>query len=569
MTSHNPLTRGKKQKALALLQAGNLGEARALLDKVCATDRRDTEAWYLLGTIYEREEAPGEAERCYRRAAELEPERAVIHYALGNAQHALGRLSDAVESYRKTLAISDNFIEAWCNLAATFESLGRMEEAAQSYEHALAHDPTRAEIHYNLANVQRALGRHDNAIHGYREAIRRHPEFAAAWDNLGLALTVAALDDAHDGQRLNLLEEAVVARRQALQLQPDAADIHNNLAVTLRHLGRLAEAAESYRRALALDPTHTDAHEGLATVELLLGQFAEGWVHYRHRVSMRTDNAPPPNLPTDLAGKRLLVVRDQGLGDELFFLRFAPHLKKRGAYLMYRPNPKLTSILARAPVIDQLLGPDEVVPADFILSIGDLPWLLDMRHCTQIPAALALAPLPKLLQETQHRLANLGAPPYIGVTWRAGNKTMAHVLYKECPLTPIAHMLKDVPGTVIVLQRLPTDGEIDAFSRALGRPAHDLSALNDDLESILALLSLIDEYVGVSNTNMHLRAGVGKTARVLVPSPPEWRWMAEGKESPWFPGFTVYRQGYDGDWGGTFGELADDLRSSAEGRALA
>ena len=97
------------------------------------------------------------------------------------------------------------------------------------------------------------------------------------------------------------------------------------------------------------------------------------------------------------------------------------------------------------------------------------------------------------------------------------------------------------------------------FAATLGRPVHDLSALNEDLESMLVLLSLIDDYVGVSNTNMHLRAGAGKTARVLVPAPPEWRWMAEGKESPWFPGFSVYRQRYDGSWEGALAELQQDM----------
>jgi hypothetical protein len=88
---------------------------------------------------------------------------------------------------------------------------------------------------------------------------------------------------------------------------------------------------------------------------------------------------------------------------------------------------------------------------------------------------------------------------------------------------------------------------------------HDLSALNEDLEAMLALLALVDEYVGVSNTNMHLRAGVGRTARVLVPQPPEWRWMAVGEASPWFPGFRVYRQHVDGEWRDALARLSRDL----------
>jgi hypothetical protein len=101
------------------------------------------------------------------------------------------------------------------------------------------------------------------------------------------------------------------------------------------------------------------------------------------------------------------------------------------------------------------------------------------------------------------------------------------------------------------------------MEQALGARVHDLSDLNDDLEAMLALLEVIDEYVGVSNTNTHLRACAGKTARVLVPAPAEWRWMAAGRYSPWFPGFPVYRQGVDGDWRAALDELARDLGGSA------
>ena len=156
----------------------------------------------------------------------------------------------------------------------------------------------------------------------------------------------------------------------------------------------------------------------------------------------------------------------------------------------------------------------------------------------------------------------MGPPPYIGVSWRAGTPDQKLSLYKTCPISLIASAFKDVPGTLLILQRHPAPGEIEAFARELGRPVHDLSALNEDLEQMLALLALIDDYVGVSNTNMHLRAGAGKTARVLVPAPPEWRWMAEGKTSPWFPGFAVYRQKYDGSWEEAFAMLAADLKAS-------
>jgi hypothetical protein len=182
----------------------------------------------------------------------------------------------------------------------------------------------------------------------------------------------------------------------------------------------------------------------------------------------------------------------------------------------------------------------------------------------QPPHAMRIEPLAERLAEMRERLSTFGPPPYIGVTWRGGiapNKQRegAWRLYKKVDLSVIAGALQGVGGTVIALQHNPMRGEIDALSAALRRPVHDATALNDDLEGMLALLALLDEYVGVSNTNMHLRAAVGKTARVLVPVPAEWRWMRCGKSSPWFPGFGIYRQSLQGNWIDAYTALNHDL----------
>ena len=136
-------------------------------------------------------------------------------------------------------------------------------------------------------------------------------------------------------------------------------------------------------------------------------------------------------------------------------------------------------------------------------------------------------------------------------------------MFKNAPLDRLATALGAAPGTMIALQRAPEPGELDRLAAALGRPVHDLTALNDDLEAMLALVAALDDYVAVSNTNVHLRAAVGRASRVLVPNPPEFRWMAEGRESLWFPGTTVYRQETDQDWTLALADLASDLRAAA------
>ena len=137
------------------------------------------------------------------------------------------------------------------------------------------------------------------------------------------------------------------------------------------------------------------------------------------------------------------------------------------------------------------------------------------------------------------------------------------MLFKTLDITQLGAALKPFRGTFLALQRNPAPGEIATLEHAIGARVHDLSDLNEDLEGMLALLEVIDEYVGVSNTNTHLRARAGNTARVLVPAPAEWRWMAAGRYSPWFPGFPVYRQANDGDWRAALDVLAHDLAGPA------
>jgi len=169
-------------------------------------------------------------------------------------------------------------------------------------------------------------------------------------------------------------------------------------------------------------------------------------------------------------------------------------------------------------------------------------------------------------------LAAFGQPPYLGVTWmggtpkKPGSKGVGRILHKDIPAALLGKLAHDWPGTVVVLQRVPKPEDMASFSRAFGRPCLDWSGLNNDLRDALAGLSLLDEYVGVSNTNMHLLAGIGKTARVLVPHPPEWRWMPAGEESPWFPGFRIYRQSIDHAWDIALGELAQDLGGKYQSR---
>lgn len=652
----------RKERALELLRANRLEEAKALCEEVARTEN-NAGAWYLLGVIYGRLGNVAEAERCSRTAVGLKPDYADAYVNLGAAQRLQGRNDEAVASLREALRLKPDYPEAHHNLGMALATGARRDEALAGFREAIRLRPDYAEAHYYLGATLAASGLFEQASTSFREVIRlqpRHPgahallgnaqveqrAFEAAAGNYRLALelrpddaetlnnlgnALLELDKPHEAidcyQRALRLQpaylsaiqnlgiaylnagqpekaeacsrqalqlnpdnpetltnlgsalvrqdravEAVAHYRQALALKPDHAGAHFNLGNALRAQGKFEDAINSYRKAIAIDACHADARFNLASTYLALGLFEPGWGEYQWQWRRKDAKprlfAPSPWDGSDLGGRSVFLHVEQGLGDELFFLRFVPWLRRRGAgRIAYLANPKIASLLKRASVCDAIAAPEEEPSKEhLVLAVGDLPRLLGMKHADETPSSLRIIPLPAKLAEMRARLLALGPPPYLGVTWRGGTKMKKNVLYKECPLVPLAQALKGIPATVLALQREPLAGEVAAFEQALGRKAHDLGAVNEDMEALLALLALLDDYVGVSNTNMHLRAGAGKTARVLVPVPPEWRWMANGKESPWFPGFRVYRQAYDNNWDRALADLGHDLATALPAR---
>jgi hypothetical protein len=193
--------------------------------------------------------------------------------------------------------------------------------------------------------------------------------------------------------------------------------------------------------------------------------------------------------------------------------------------------------------------------------VGDLPWLLDMKAASDAPPPLALTPRPERLARLDETLLALGPRPWIALTWRGGVESQgpSRSQLKEVDPATLGDAIRGHAGTWISAQRHPRAGERERLAAALGAPVHDFSAANEDLEEMLALLALVDGYLGVSNANSHLRAGLGKPMQVLVAHPPEWRWGIQGDRSPWFPAAKAHRQRLDGGWSDALATLRGAL----------
>ena len=540
--------------ALAHISAGRLVEAEAICRAVVAADPEQGQAWHLLGGMALQQGKVDVAIDYCRRAIALVPSLMKAHSNLGAALLAKGQVDDAIATLQSAIRRDPDFAPAYVNLGDALLKADRVEEAVAALERAVALQPGNALAHSNLGAALTRHKRLDAAVAVLTKAVVLDPKLASAHNNLGNALRWSG---DHEG--------ALAALNRACELSPDMPEVYAHLGIVYRAMDRWDDAAAAFGKALALRPNYADGAYFRSAVLLAQGRFAEGWRDYLDRFSMRGAMLPFHRKPLscDLTGLRILLVKDQGLGDEIFFLRFAPELKRRGAHLTYRSSGKIAPMIRRLPFLDAVTEDDTLAPsADIIVSIGDLPFLLGMASIDDMPPSLQFPVLPDKLAAQRATLAAMGPPPYIGVTWRAGADVMK-MLYKIAPLESIGGVLRGTGGTLIALQREPGAGEIETLASAAQAAVHDMTGLNDRLEEMLALLALLDDYVTVSNTNVHLRAAVGRASSVLVPSPPEFRWMAAGSVSPWFPDSTVYRQEPSGSWDQALATLTSDLASSS------
>lgn len=646
------------EEGLALHRAGRLDVAEQAYLAAAQLDPRNPDVLNLRGVLALSTGKTAESIELFRKATREQPDHPGFWANLGNALFESGDFAGSTAAYRRAVRLDPGNSELEMGLGRALAEAGHTDEARQAFDHVASRHPGNARVWFNLGRLLEKQADREQAIAHYERALQVDPRYVDAKINLGSVFqslnrlpeaeqcyrAAVELDRHHEQALANLvavlthlgrLDEAEQLASSSIAILPHSAQLHALLSVTLVQQGRLREALPPARLAVELNPDNVRAQlalggllfeagtpgKGLALLQaarvahaadekvahavgitlLAAGHFNRGWDGYVHRVRPR--NMPPASfegvLKPDMRDRRVVLVREQGLGDELFFLRFAPLVKRSGAMVSYVADKKLVTMLRRAQFIDAIdesIGPPEMEAAQdglVQMLIGDLPIALNQNtafeECAlpaapgydgfthnpcprvfypELPPPLALIPDSGRVAATLERLHRLGPPPYLALTWRGGIPPHEQTgkwatLFKSVPVNDLGSALAALPFTLLAIQRKPLGGEIDTLAHAAGREVHDLCDVNDDLEHMLALLSVVDEYVGVSNTNMHLRAGVGRRARVLVPRPTEWRWMAYGNRSPWFPGFAVYRQDTDGQWENALRNLAEDLKARA------
>jgi tetratricopeptide (TPR) repeat protein len=454
-----------------------------------------------------------------------------------------GRLAEAEPILRRVLKSHPRNTDALYLLGLLTQGTNRFAASVDFFRRAVHENPRSAKylVNLGLSLGGMGLGRTHEATEALRAAVAIDPDIPAAWSNLG-----------NEFRNDRKYEEAIDAYRRALRLKPDFADAHLNLGASLQETEpTLRPAIEAYEKAISFQPDFATAHWNLGFALLLSGDYPRGLAEYEWRLKVRSI-VEPRHFPVprwdggDLTGKRILIHSEQGLGDTIHISRYIPMLAQRGGLVILECPMLLMNLLRDLPGLAQIVAPGEPLPAfDLHCPIMSLPLMFNTTLSTIPWTGPYLHTDPKLAEQWSQRLPPDPDRPRIGLAWagRPENKVdhkRSMRLDQFVPLSAIknARFFSLQKGPAAGQARRPPDGmELIDYTNDL----HDFA----DTAAMAANLDLI---LTVDTSVAHLAGALGRPAWVLLPRSPDWRWMLDREDSPWYPTLRLFRQKTRGDW---------------------
>jgi len=609
-------------QAVALHQAGQLNGAEALYQKVLNTEPNHADALHLLGVLQAQRDKPALAVELISRAIAIDSTKAVFFSNCGNALRTLKRLDEALSHHDRALALSPDAAEIHYNRGNVLRDCKRYDDALDSYDRALALQPDHAEAYFNRANVlldsQRpeqaltnydqaialkshhveaycyrgnallALKRPEQALNSYDAALRIRPDYVQAHANRGFALrdlgrheeALAGYDkslalapkSAHlHYNRANILanlnrhEEALISYDRALILDPDLSEVYCNRGRVLQNLNCHEEALLSFQRALEISPDDIDARLNESLCQLLLGNLAKGWHNYEcrwqkdqmqeyhHRFTQALWLGGQP-----LAGKSILLHAEQGFGDTLQFCRYVRQVKALEATVILEVEPALKTLLNLLPGADLLIGKGEPLPNfDYYCPLLSLPLAFNTSLET-IPADTPyLFSRAERVTKWRDQLGEKTALPRVGLVW-SGNPAHKNDHNRSIALARFSQLLNNDCARFFSLQKDLRDE--DAAILANFPELQHFGAQLQDFDDTAALIELMDLVISVDTSVAHLAGAMSKPVWLLLPYNPDWRWLLDRTDTPWYPTMRLFRQPAQGDWQSVLDQINQRLQ---------
>lgn len=504
---------------------------------------------------------PQQAAKLYRQILNIDGDHAQASNNLGAIFMSLGSIGEAVSCFLNALRANADFFAAHLNLGKAYKKMGRYSEATDSFRRALAIQPDHIPAYFDLSFLCYQLGDTSGAISCCKKALALDPLSIEAYNNLGNAL-------ANQGD----IQSAIESYNRALQISPDGADIYYNLANALKGSGRIHSAIENYQRALALKPDYIDAHWNLSHALLLSGNFLDGWREYEWRFQLPGQHDIYPHryeVPrwegATFKGKRLLVHDEQGLGDTLQFVRFLPFVKTLGGTVIFESRKPLLKFLTGFPGIDKLVqrsaSAKRATDFDMFIPLMSLPALFGTTLLT-LPAQVPyLYANPKAREAWRDRIEGGGMK--VGIVW-SGNPGHANDQNRSCSLE-LFRPLANICGVKLIGLQAGAAAD-QAESTAYPMVLENIGKEFVDFADTAGAIEALDLVISVDTAVAHLAGAMGKPVWLMLPCLPDWRWLMDREDSPWYPTMRLFRQPKPGDWPTVIGHIGDCLKQLAAKR---
>jgi len=494
-----------------------LNQAEGAMTALTTAARRspqDPRIWTSMGDVFRSRNMPAQAAECYLSALKARPADPKLRFAYGVSLLESRRARAAASVLRTLTAWRPSDPQVWLQLGAAARLCGEREEAFAALRRALELHPRNPAAHVELGILFRESRQYEEAEWRYREALRLHSDFIPALVNLG-----------------NLYGELL----------------------------RLEEADSAYAKVLALDPDHAPTHCSRAMLWLLQGRFEEGWREYEWRWRQPGTELPATGKPkwdgtADVSGRTVLLYAEQGSGDTIQFVRYARLLKQRGAQVLLACRDELTRLMQNVPELDGVLtSGDALEGVDLYCPVLDLPGAF-RTDLASIPAwRRYLEPPPGVPPDprTLHY-----AEPRVGIAW-AGNPNHPNDRNRSCRFEHFLPLSQLMGVKIFSFQVGPAARQV---AGAIYRDVIPLAPVLEDYAATAVNLDQMNAVITVDTSVAHLAGALGKPTAILLPYSPDWRWLLDRSDSPWYPSVRLFRQTRPGEWENVIEQACDWLR---------
>ena len=563
------------------MDAGQLDEARDLVTQSLAAREAYPEAQNTMGSILKEGGAVEGAKAAFERAVALAPAFAEAWTNLADLQRREGDLDGAEGSIDNALSASPGLPAALAVAGAIRLDQSRLEDAITMLRQAIATDGALLDARVNLCEALRQSDELNHALILAEETVSLFPAVAPAWNALGTvqydrrdypgaleacdkALSLdpenadAPLNRGNVLARLHRLDEAAEALETVVEQQSDNPIALVNLGGVRQALGDVEGALALFNQALEIDPNHADGIWNRGLARLLTGDLAGGFADYEVRWQLPEFTVRHANIPFwdggDLDGKAILIHSEQGYGDTLQFVRYAPLLADKGATVIVETYAPLVRLLGLVEGVSLVIRRGEDVTAvELQAPIMSLSHLFE----TDAKSIPAVTPYLKLAPDVEIDLGDINdETPVIGIAW-AGRPTHKNDLNRSIPLEGFQELVSGSDAQWVSLQFDDRGGQLSEMD--WGRDVADIRPQIHDFAESATAIAALDLVITVDTAVAHLAGALGKPVWVLLPFAPDWRWQLDRDDSPWYPSARLFRQPKIGDWDSVMSDVAAAL----------